>query len=521
MPNIPGIRFNQSSPGAVNQPEATGATFGGTVNANLAQLGNTITELADHFKDQYDESVSAKATASAQNELQEYSSSLANGSVGENGEIVPPPPPDKHNELYQQKVQSINERFENELGGRSLRMFNSKFGEFASRQGFEVQKNALSRYKEEINANEMEALQRDAVTYANSGSDTERLSIQSGVFERIERRRVAGLITAEAALKERQAWVEDTQMSDFSKVLRSDPTSALVAVQNGEFSQLALPTQRKMEEKALAEIERQDRLLNSANERKRIDEAREEKMRQEGTAKDLWQDHFAGKLTPAAVNDQAWNLSNDDYVRLMKVATGGEETPTDKFVYMDLRLREGRGEDIRSNAMAAYKAGKIQKSDFDKIMSGVEMNSAGPTGENLYKRGKTYISTTVMGSNPELATPADKTRAARTLDDWQSWVMAHPKATRDQAKKEWTTLADEAKIVSIDEMEISVGLPRYYKGDSSTKSRESFLKVAKETKEAFERGEIDQYEFNRQGLIIQRWLGFYPEEVKQETGVVK
>ena len=254
----------------------------------------------------------------------------------------------------------------------------------------------------------------------------------------------------------------------------------------------------------LQEIENQQRIRVTSENRARQEHERLERDTFEQTAKDGDQLLYSGKLTAGWIAANRDKLSEADvryfYRTLREESVGGVggagRGGIDVGLYADLRDKAGRGEDVRSEAREALQNGRIGTGDYDRLLGEVEQERKG-----WYRRGTDFISTSAAVSdlNPD---PAAAQRKAAMLDDWSEWADANPRASEAEASKEYRRIVSEYAIVAYNEMTLTKRAPTFLIG---ARDRPDIDATEAETVRAFQEGRITQAEFNKQAALIAEW----------------
>lgn len=509
MPRIPMIDY-----GLVRGPSPASSNLGpiaqpnqGAAGEALTQLGDKLTTFGSTMQKVFIDSEASTALAGAQTELQDYTESLTKGSIGQDGEPIPPPSPDQHVKLYNKKVQEIKERTQNDVGDPSaMRDFNFNFSEFANRQGLVVKRNAIDQYHTYIRANTDNYLDTQAVSFVTADELT-KPKIQQETYAKIGQMVEAGVFSPEEGLKRRQHFDQESQVGSIMKIMKKSPEDVVTAIDGGEFKTLPAEVQMHWRNSAFTQIDVNIRKENAERDRQEAKDRREEHDTQQETAKDGWQLHSKGTLTPQWVVDNRDSLSKEDFKTFLDAASGRANVHTDPVVAGDLRIRAAAGEDVRQAAIESARRGQLSVADMNGVISHVESNSIAVKGENWGVRGQQYIKQLLI-PNPQMATGFEKEMAGKAIESWVDWTTAHPKATPAQAKDEYTSLVDDARVVATDRMSIAQMFPRYLRQQGVNRgnvTKDSIQEAYKRTKDAFEKGDIDEYQKRRQMQLLQMW----------------
>jgi hypothetical protein len=284
--------------------------------------------------------------------------------------------------------------------------------------------------------------------------------------------------------------------------------NAVLGIAEGDAAQAASLLMRpagKSGVTAVDHLSADDRIkLLDYSQRKRLADAnqefaaleRAEQLRLDETQKDGDELLAAGNLSARWVESNRDNLSTEDYRYFLGALSGDGESsdePRNRVLYADLRERASYGEDIRTDARTALASGDIRVQDFNNLLGEVESSRPG-----WHRQGAEYISTSAAVSdlNPD---PAAAQRKAAMLDDWSEWARLNPKASGEQARGEYKRIVQEYAIVDYEQMLLMKRKPRYLSG---TRSAPDFIATAQATQAAFDAGEIDQGEYDRQKAII-------------------
>lgn len=510
MPNIRTYQQRISADAQMPGRVATAGDFGGEIGEGLQALGNRLQAIGDHVNKVRRETMLASATAKATQELQEYSFTLQNGSIdAETGEISAPPDPSLHVGLYQQKVKDITGRVKGEFKDDALyALFERDFGKVALRQSFDVRKNVIEKQRAtalgEFNVYE------DNITEVAAGADplTRNAAVENYRVS-LEKMMQAGVIDPVERAKREKAFLSRLDQEAVRAAIRKDPQAALDGLMSDRFAGLDPVARQKWIDTAIARHESNIKAEQAAEDKARRESEREERQIQDGTYRDAIDLAQQGKLTVAWVRANRENIAKSDYDNLMKVAVkggslGGGEGGRSSQIYADLRIRAGRGEDVRAEAKSALTAGNIKPGEFSTIVSEVEGNSAQVKGENWYRAGKDTITRSLAPSqiNPGI----DREVQARALDDWQRYSAENPNATPQERERVRDGIINSSRIVQSDDVLTSIPTPRFLVG---AKQEPNIAGTAKATREAFERGEISKFEYDREGRNIEsleRWV---------------
>lgn len=300
---------------------------------------------------------------------------------------------------------------------------------------------------------------------------------------------------------------KELALSMVQGVTRLSPDLAIRQLTEGRWdSYLDADKKAALLNSAVNAHESQLRERNAETERLRKERERLDRDTQDATFKDAMDAAAKGRLTIGWIQSNRDKIAKADYDNLIKLAAKGgglTDGEGNKQVYADLRVKAGRGEDVRADAKQALLKGNINAGQFSAITGEVETNSATVRSENWYRTGKDLISRSLAPSqiNPGI----DREVQARALDDWQRYSAENPKATPQERDRVLNGIINSSRIVRSDDVLTSIPTPAYLTG---TKQDPDIAATIRKTKEAFDRGEISQYEYDREGRNIQqlnRW----------------
>ena len=510
MPNIQTYETQTRAVGPVDSGLVPLSDYGR--GAGIARLGDVISNVGESMGKAYMANKTSANLAQAQQELQDFSFGLKNGSYDENGNIVAPPDPLEHEKLFENKVEEISKKYGGAFGIDSSE-FNAQFTAFSGRERLGVKKNIIDLYSSKMKAQTEQNIDNFAQNYVNA-SDLNKIEIQKNAFASIDDLEKRGVFNPEQAQKHRQQFINQVGRASIRKMMQSDPDAAVQALQMGEFDDLPADEVQRWIGTAISASESKLRKENAEFDRT------ERKMRQaqndleNATAKKLWQMDAAGTLTPEIVNANIGNLNTDEYKQLMKKATGQAGVETNPQVYAELNMLAARGVDVRSKIANAYKNGQIDRSSYDKLWATVESSSPQVSAERWPKRGRDYLQT-VLTPNPMTATGFEKQIAAKLMDDWNDWSANHPNATPAEAQKEYEALGQEGQLLIKDDLiNINKPRPRFLIG---TVAAPQLKQTLDETKKALQEKRIDQYQFNRQIRIIRQWENVFKTQAAEKA----
>lgn len=513
MPNIPGIRYNESLAGPVQQGQATPDQFGAGVWRAAGNLGEQVAELTGHLQMAHDEQKATSVAQKARARLQNLTTKLEQGEVAEDGTIIPAPDVGQHEELFQQELQSIQQDAENELGGgRAMSLFASDFTPFASTQEFSMKKNRLNKLKDETLGFLDESLSGAAKEFVDA-TELEKPLIQDRVLRQVQNAEGRGVISNVEAVKRIAAFNEKVQVTGFMKILADSPENAIAAIENGEFNDVDPVALERMRKSAVEESNSRAMEQDRRATRERIEGERLQAELEEGTAKEGWAMLSDGKLTPKWVMDHRDELSEPKFKMLLDASSGKGATESDPRVYAGLLMRSGKGYDTRKDIDRELRSGRLTIPHANTLYNMVMDNSAAAKKDNRFKSGIEMMERRFQYIFKS-ADPDAQDKAADAIQQFTKYMADNPDAPEEETTRKAEKLADDARVTTAQAAKETKRLPRYYKGSRGTIDRKGVLDSYREAKRLFDAGEISQRQLEIEALETQEWEVFFPDETK-------
>lgn len=454
MPTLPGLTPSSVGPGPVQQnPQAVPVSD--PRGEALSSLGRNLRDVGSYLLENYQESRADKHFAKTQKRLQDFEFQMKHGFLAEDGTQVEPPDPADHLTLYEQEVERINKEADSELSGSARSRFDAQFQNFTARQRLTVMTNQAELLDSKTRANAEEALQQHAISYVDAG-ELEKPVIQKTVFDSIDRMVASGAYSPEEGQARKKKWADDAEEGSFRKILLNNPQDAILALQKGEFSNIAVDKRQRFMTMAFDEWNRRLEKENREAERQERKARRDQKDTEDEMAKQAENLLAKGDLTSGWVMENQDNLSKEDYKFYLRQATGRGDVDQDEAYAGDLLERSlyGGSEKLIREAKSAAAQGRITGATRNKILDNVARLGSAFTGKNLFARGRDYIAGQ-LAPIPGVLDPAKDARRVNALDRWTQWTLENPDATPEKAEKEWTSLAREAALMSVSDMLLS------------------------------------------------------------------
>lgn len=484
MPTVPRLANTQVAPTALQAPNQTFVP-----NETLTTLGQGIQRVSE---------IGAQLAVNQRN-LQirsmanEATSELENFELG----LETDQDFDSQPERYRAKVAEVLGRFDESVQDQRTRsLFRAEMATTIARQEYNIRKNALKGAIGVQRALTDQTL-LDLAKQAGTGDPAIDDEVKAKGLRTLDDAFVAGVISAEELQKKAAQFQSDTTAAAVRRQILDDPEAAERSLLEGGYEGLSGEDRTVWIERAGSRVDAQRRERLAAEERAYRLAEREAKETADATAKDGDRLVASGGLTSGWIEQNRDNLSPEDFRYFYGKLTGrDEDAETNSVLYAELRDRAGRGEDVRDEARVALINREIKASDFDRITSEVEQQRPG-----WFKRGLDYISTSagVSDLNPD---PSAAQRKADMLDDWSAWADQNKDATQEQARTAYRNIVEEYAIIDRQQMTITFRSPRYLVG---TRNQPDLDSTEAATVEAFQNGEIDREEFERQAELLQKW----------------
>lgn len=503
MPRIQPYEQQVSAQGQIGGRRADASDFAPL--AGLEAVVSTVDRLATHYTNLRRDSQLSTTTAKAQQELQEYSFTLQNGNVGEDGVYQAPPDPMQHQQLFTEKVKEINKRVKDSLDDETYALFERDFSGTALRESFKVRENVIGKQRDAVMVEFQSNLTTLADIAANAPDEGGQLRAREDARLMAQKLVAGGVMTAEEGFKAEKSFDTIVTTSQIRHGMRDDPEGTLQALLGKGFPLLTDPAVR---EKWIDQASRRYDSVLRANiaeeERTRRDQERAQRDLEDTTAKSADEMAVEGKLTPTWVMDNRENLSEGDYRHFLDVSKG-KNVVSDPETYVVLRDRAMAGKNVEEEAQLAYLNRKLSREDFDRILSDLKTSGVIKTASDAdsgkprwIKNGEDFIKTSLNAESPQTDS-LTRMRAARVVDDWRLWAADHPNASDDEARKAYKGFADDALLLDDRGSTVMLIPPRFIVGTAKDPDVQA---TATATRRALDAGQIDQWEYRRQLDLI-------------------
>jgi len=275
-------------------------------------------------------------------------------------------------------------------------------------------------------------------------------------------------ISAEDAQKRREKFSQTAEFSRIKQMIRNDPMNAFNVLNSPDWESAAgtassslTPTQVQYLRDLSVDEYRQ--LVNdewNRNTRTYTMAERQRKERGDKLARDTFHLRSIGKLTPEYVLANKDNYeTSGEFQAALKMATsgGGEYDNEEKLIELHELL--GR-QDITHHLSVAFRSDLITEGTYVSL-SNLNRNLAderkvpGP-----YKESLSYIQDALdPGLMSGVASQALRVARANAKQEWNSWAIEHPGASRDEHLSQAKLLVNRYAIIQYDNMLLSVGKP--------------------------------------------------------------
>ena len=416
-------------------------------------------------------------------------------------------------ERYQAFTQDLTERYSKQLEGDSagLRTFTTNLGQMAFKKGFDVRSNAitgqLDQQKGTLTLN-LAALSELAV----QGDAEQQELVKTKAQLLLQESYNGGVIDAQEAANLGLKFQDDLVSAGVRFDILQDPDATVDKLLKGEYSGLSNERQMIWLGKANSASEARLRREISAEDRARREQDRLKKEAVDNLSKEGDQLLYTGQLTVDWVEDNRDVLDPADYRFYYKAVTTGSEAANNPNVYGSLRFRASNGEDVREEARQALRAGTLNITGYNNIVNRSEQNSGVGDIPNWYERGESFISDALRVSdiNPN---PAANLARAKALDEWAQWGRDNPNPTPQQTRQAYEEIAQSYSLVDTSTMTLAKPLPKFAVGNRSSLDIGA---TEAATVDAYQSGEINEQEFNKQAALLKEWADAM-EKMKQRA----
>jgi hypothetical protein len=311
----------------------------------------------------------------------------------------------------------------------------------------------------------------------------------------------AGIISPQEAVDKAQRFNSSAITARVNRDMFSNPIATRQRLLDNQYPGLDEPTRTKLLNRATDEATQAITRANAQEERadRQARRARDDMERGLGTrvdemiaAGDL--DNLQGFLT-----SNGRLMSAADRQRALK-AVRRQDIVTDFVTQAALSERAASGENVEPEARQAVMQGLLSDADYRVIV-----NESRSTGWR--RRGFTYIEDNLRPGELAGAAAIERTRLANAKRDWNQWMRDNPNATDAQADVESQRIVNSygnsQKMQSVSVL----ARPTYLvsTGPSSFDLKTTFAR----TKQAFDKKQITQAEYERQSALIRQWMSVY------------
>lgn len=525
MPRIPTAQPDNSTifgPAATKQ--ASGQAMGAGVHAAQAQVGDALNRAALAIGNTRRSIRVGQAYSEAMAELDEVGNQLINGFQDKDGNIIEPPEPEKHSEIWDQKVVEIGEKMRAFLGDdASFRAFNNRYQQSALRASVTVRKNALVQQKEMISAEvattleNLETMIGQAAINGDALMHNDLLSQADLMFADLVEKRVW---SAEKAQTEHKKFLDNIDEAHVRGLINKDPLVAVAQLKDPEI----WPNMDEKDRQKWVEVAIDQHATNVSREiadenaqhtrEKRVFDKRQRQLAQEFETMAL---EDAEGFTPSFVAKHAAELDTTTLQYYIARAQGDNTWVTDRRVYGELLTAAADGDKSAVNkARLAYEGRKLGRAEFDKIEATYDATTKGTSKvlPDYYAKGAKII-TTALGAdtlNPKIGAAE---RSSEALERFMLWSNENPKAPFTDAIEEARALADQFQLVNQSDIAVSKGLPRVVRAQDMG-SREGFdvKRAITETRRLRDAGKLSSTQYLFEMSLIKEY-----DDLFEENGV--
>lgn len=473
----------------------------------LSAVVETVDRLANHYNGLRRDSLLSIETAKAQRELQEFSFTLQNGVIGEDGVYQAPPDPMQHQQMFDDKVKEITKRVKGSVDGEMYALFERDFSNSALRESFKVRENVIGQQRQAVQVE----FQSNLTTLADIAADETDPGMQAEVRNKArlmtQRMVSSGVMSPEEGFKAEKSFDKMVVTAQVRRGMRDDPETTLQELLGDGFPQLNDPAEReKWIDQAGRRVDTKLKVQMAEEERTRRQEERAQKETEEATAKDGYKLATDGQLTTNWVEQNRDNLTLGDYKQLLETAKG-KNVVSDPEVYFGLRDAAMKGVNVKERADLAFLNRQLSREDYDRILadlktSGVIKTKGDSAGrDDVLKNGEDYIRTSLNAENPQTDS-ITRMRAAEAMDYWRKWRAENPNAKPEEARKVYKNIAEDATLLDDRGSVASLLPPRYMVGTMAAPDLSATMAA---TVKARNEGRIDESEYQQQLQLIKQW----------------
>jgi hypothetical protein len=312
----------------------------------------------------------------------------------------------------------------------------------------------------------------------------------------------AGIISPQEAVDKSQRFSSSAVTNRVNRDMFNNPIATRQRLIDNAYPGLDEPTRTKLLNRATDEATQAITRQNAVEERadRQARRARDDMERNLGFQVD--QLIAAGDLDglQGFLSNNGRLMNSSDRTRALK-AVRRQDIVTDFTTYATLSERAAGGENVEPEARQAVMQGLLNDNDYRVIV-----NASRETGWR--KRGYSHIADNLKPSEFEKKVGNTATiRSANALRDWNTWVRENPNATDAQADTEAKRIVAEYSNTAQVQSVATLRRPTYLvsTGPSSFDLRQTFVL----TKQAFDKKQITQAEYERQAALIEQWQLIY------------
>jgi hypothetical protein len=286
--------------------------------------------------------------------------------------------------------------------------------------------------------------------------------------------------------------------------IMDNPTAAQKNLMTGAYEGLSVGQSAVWLQRANEAAEAEDR--KALTQRTQAETAAEKarKRAEEEKAKEGEKLHAEGTLTPEWIEANRNTLDKTDYRYLYGKLRGEDAVTTDPVRYADLRERAGQGEDVRAEAKTGIVDKWLKREDYDRLVSLSEKGLVEGELPSWFKRGDAFIKN-ALAVGEAVDDPFGRLRQANAMDEWYRWSRENPKATDQQAEQAYKRITTEQALVNFENNVAVMPLPRFLAVPRNKVDAPSLDAAEQELVRAFDAGEMERGEFERQATLFERW----------------
>ena len=533
MPRLPIYQQDAVRGNQLSGRRATPDDFGAGVSRAQAEAFATLSDVSAKVGNIERATKINERLMEMQNELNHFEEDLVNGQHDpETGNILPPPDPAQHENLFAARLEKIymenEEIFGDDSGAFEQFKIQSKAVEYQS--GFKVKKNATIMRRDNAATTMAYTLDQEAALAAGAILNGDMRGYNES-FKRVDTQLNEHLANRlidpgkEKALRDK--WIAQVDDAHVSGLIRKDPLAALEFLGDTE-NWKDMPPEKRVAyvEQADREVQRLQSLsFTLENQAWQRAQRREEEL---GEAYYLEALNMSEKGDVSQEAFVEWALSKGQEVdrgtakALYDIATGKETVVTPTWLFDSMWTRIERGDVGAMKELSQYyKSRDVNHQDYQTLRRLWENRDS--TDDN-YKRAREFIKTGI-GTDDVTGIPGSSARQVKALRAYERWYQRNPEAEWDTHESKLDQLFEQYKPLDLTKMNVAIAveaplhfaskkrdgagkpLDRSFLQTSPTnKVKEELVNAIEYAEQQFALGKIDARDLENDLAAIERWI---------------